>query len=69
MKKIVLNVDALAVESFAPDAEPKGLRGTVHGHITLRCPNPTSFYCTLGYDTCQQASCVDTCGYPYKPAC
>ena len=35
MKKIVLNVDALAVESFAPDAEPKGLRGTVHGHIAI----------------------------------
>jgi hypothetical protein len=69
MKKITLDVDALEVESFAAEAGPGGKRGTVHGHITLRCPSPTSFYCTLGYNTCDQASCVDTCGYPYKPAC
>lgn len=68
MKKIELNVEALQVESFEPEAEAKGQRGTVHGHATLRC-NPTAFYCTLGYDTCQEASCLETCGYPYKPAC
>jgi hypothetical protein len=68
MKKISLNIDALQVTTFAPEPEPQAARGTVHGHITLRCPAQT-FYCTAGHDTCQQASCVDTCGYPYKPAC
>jgi hypothetical protein len=68
MKKIVLNVDALQVTSFAPETEAQGTRGTVQGHATLRLCN-TAYYCTLGYDTCAQASCVDTCGYPYKPAC
>ena len=72
MKKLVLNVEMLRVESFAPQAERNGQRGTVQGHATLRCAtlqcNPT-FYCTLGYNTCDMASCVDTCGYPYKPAC
>jgi hypothetical protein len=69
MKKIVLNVEALAVESFVAEAEPGARRGTVQGHATLRCPNQTAYMCTLGYNTCDYASCIDTCGYPYKPAC
>lgn len=69
MKKITLDVDALQVESFAAETEQGGRRGTVHGNATLRLCNPTAFYCTLGYNTCDQASCMDTCGYPYKPAC
>ena len=68
MKKIVLDVETLAVESFVADVDAKGQRGTVHGHATLiRCN--TAYYCTLGYNTCFQGSCVDTCGYPYQPAC
>jgi hypothetical protein len=66
MKKIVLNVEALEVESFAPETAAKGGRGTVQGHATLRCD---TYYCSIGYNTCAQASCVDTCGYPYKPMC
>ncbi len=66
MKKIVLNVETLAVESFVAEAEPGDKHGTVHGHATRLCGTN---YCTLGYDTCQQASCLETCGYPYKPAC
>lgn len=68
MKKIVLNVEALAVESFAPEqAQARGRPGTVHGHATaIRC---NTYYCTLGYNTCFQGSCADTCGYPYQPAC
>jgi hypothetical protein len=69
MKKMVLNVEALQVESFVAEGEPGGKRGTVHGHATLRLCNPTAYYCSLGYDTCAEASCVDTCGYPYKPMC
>jgi len=71
MKKLVLNVEMLQVESFAPQAELNGRRGTVRGHATVRCTalcNPT-FYCTVGYDTCDMASCVDTCGYPHNPGC
>jgi hypothetical protein len=69
MKKILLNVEALSVESFVAGAEAADTRGTVHGHATgaLRCN--TAYYCTLGYATCFQGSCVDTCGYPYAPAC
>ena len=66
MKKIVLNVEALAVESFVAEAEQGGKRGTVHGHATLRC---NTYYCSIGYNTCAQGSCVDTCGYPYAPMC
>lgn len=70
MKKIVLNVDALTVDSFVAESDAPPVRGTVQGHATqlARC-NATAFYCTLGYNTCDQASCVETCGYPYKPAC
>jgi hypothetical protein len=66
MKKIVLNVEALAVESFVAEGEQGGKRGTVHGHATLRC---NTYYCSIGYNTCAQGSCVDTCGYPYAPMC
>jgi len=69
MKKIVLDVETLTVDSFDAESNTLGTRGTVRGYVTaLRCNN-TDFYCTLGYNTCAQASCVDTCGYPYKPAC
>lgn len=66
MKKIVLNVEALKVETFVAEAEPGGKRGTVHGHATRFCD---TYYCTLGYETCQEESCLETCGYPYQPAC
>lgn len=67
MKKIVLNVEALEVESFAPETASKDTRGTVQGYATvLRCD---TYYCSIGYNTCAQASCADTCGYPYKPMC
>ena len=68
MKKIVLDLEALTVESFVAEGTQAGPRGTVKGHATLRC-NPTAFYCTLGHETCYQGSCIDTCGYPYEPAC
>ena len=67
MKKIVLDVEALEVETFAPEQAEAKVRGTVQGHATaLRCD---TYYCSIGYNTCAQASCVDTCGYPYKPMC
>ena len=68
MKKIVLDLDTLAVESFAPEAKKAEARGTVHGHATLRlCGN--TFYCTAGHDTCQYESCVDTCAYGHPVSC
>jgi hypothetical protein len=71
MKKIVLNVEALEVESFVAQAGEKGARGTVHGNATLRCTSVgcDTYYCSIGYNTCAQASCADTCGYPYQPMC
>jgi hypothetical protein len=71
MKKIVLDVEALAVESFVADAQQGGKRGTVHGHDTLRCTavGCDTYYCSIGYNTCAQASCPGTCGYPYAPMC
>ncbi|MBB4638128.1 hypothetical protein [Longimicrobium terrae] len=70
MKKIVLNVDALTVDSFVAESERSPVRGTVQGHATLlpRCFR-TEVNCTIGYNTCDEFSCVETCGYPYKPAC
>src|SRR5688572_23193369 len=59
MKKIVLDVEALAVESFVAEAEPGGKRGTVHGHATFRCTAVcNTYYCSIGYNTCAQGSCV-----------
>lgn len=70
MKKIVLNVDALTVESFVADSKAVRVRGTVQGHATElpRCLR-TQINCTIGYDTCGEFSCLDTCLNPYKPLC
>ncbi|HET7230246.1 MAG TPA: hypothetical protein VFJ16_09600 [Longimicrobium sp.] len=57
MKKLTLNPDALAVESFAPADAPAGARGTVnaHGFGSRNCPPATGMTfcetncdCTLG---------------------
>lgn len=56
MRKVKLNLDDLAVESFATtDADP-ATRGTVHGHAGTR-------FCTASYEaggTCE-FSCIGSC--------
>lgn len=77
MKKIILDVDALKVTSFSPDPEPDATRGTVEAYATPGCGTPgcgtttcaTRLYGTGPCDTCQQASCVDTCTAPYQVQC
>ena len=48
MKKLTLDMDALAVASFATGGAVPGIRGTLRGHEshltgteTYRCPTPT----------------------------
>jgi hypothetical protein len=75
MKKITLDIDALKVTSFMPEAEPDGTRGTVRGGqastnpicLTKWCE--TAQYRTTPCDTCDAASCVDTCSAPYQVQC
>ena len=60
MKKLILEVDELQVESFATDAETNG-RGTIHGESLPTRPLcskycPPSVYCQ-DTDTCT----VDIC--------
>jgi hypothetical protein len=59
MRKISLNIDELAVESFSTH-KGDGSAGTVHGHATMvadGCPN-------ISRGTCFQ-SCAMTNGYQY----
>lgn len=60
MRKISLNVDDLAVESFSTDKGEGGAAGTVRGHAA------TSFAdgCNFSRGTCFQ-SCAMTNGYQY----
>lgn len=59
MRKISLNIDDLAVESFATDKGGGAAAGTVRGHLaTEACPPNPSF------GTCFQ-SCAMTNGYGY----
>lgn len=57
MKKITLDVDALAVASFHPGEPAEPARGTVRGH------EPATEY--------GQRTCLRTCGCPptYYPVC
>jgi hypothetical protein len=63
MKKTILDLNQLTVDSFETDPAAKSPRGTVHAHA------PTQFtaYCqcqyATSYGTCQ-GTCVDTCGGP-----
>jgi hypothetical protein len=56
MRKLRLDPDVLAVESFAPQAEPAAARGTVEAHVatgvyscwnTCRCPSHHATECTF----------------------
>ena len=72
MKKIVLNVEALQVESFVAEQPEAKARGTVRGNGTGQQCNSygcDTYYCSIGYETCADASCLETCGNPYQPLC
>ena len=62
MKKLRLDLDALAVESFE-SARIATTRGTVHGRLRYTdprvCPMTGNWYCSVG-DTCSDPNF--TCG-------
>ena len=67
MKKLVLDLDELVVESFGTQAVPEP-RGTVHAHSGWQCTeyNPTCDGCNTQHDGgCFTAgdTCAVTCGY------
>ena len=77
MKKIKLDANALAVESF-PTQVVEGQEGTVGANV--RTIDPAMFTCDFGYHTCANASlgltyCGDPCGntavqyYTCAPTC
>jgi len=77
MKKLKLDLEAVAVESFDVTAGEREEKGTVHGHITIAAsceetaccsPNATCEYtntyceCATNEYTCRgQATCVFSC--------
>lgn len=56
MKKLQLDLAELKVESFETSDAADG-RGTVHGHVSLRCV--TNYTCNPANNTCAH---VETCG-------
>lgn len=66
MRKMKLDVDQLAVESFSIRTEEVDARGTVRGHAV------TERFCSFqsGCDTCQ-LSCTGSCatGYNCQQVC
>lgn len=58
MKKLILDVDTLRIESFAAEEAPREEAGTVHGHQATRRPTCGSL-CT---NTQPIVSCYDPCG-------
>lgn len=58
MRKLRLNVDALAVESFAPAADEQVPRGTVQAHQPT---NPNAHTCDPLVGTCFGFTCFRTC--------
>lgn len=78
MKKLVLQLDALHVESFATSHADDRARGTVRGLATVTCPaepQPNTVgkteWATCAY-TCDDATCQGSCGVGtscYPPAC
>ena len=66
MKKLVLDLDSLDVQSFSTQPEPKPRPGTVYAHATQ--PLYTCFYCGMSwpYTGCTDCSCFEVC---QTPAC
>ncbi|HEX8692711.1 MAG TPA: hypothetical protein VF746_09845 [Longimicrobium sp.] len=73
MKKLTLNLEALAVESFATDDAERGAKGTVHahnhtrgGHVTCggTCDAANTCDCQITSPvSCLETQCNDTfCG-------
>lgn len=61
MKKLVLNVESLRVESFAPAPEEPRAAGTVHARESI---NPS-----LDGDTCPNHTCAPPPTFDSTPAC
>jgi hypothetical protein len=57
MRKVKLNVDRLAVESFPTvSTPPKEARGTILAHAPTYCPFTDPLPATYEFDTCDQPS-------------
>ena len=74
MKKMRLDLDSLAVQSFDTSPEGRAERGTVRGldsatepqepdsiAATCECPPPATNYTACGQFTCGQFTCQWTC--------
>lgn len=63
MKKMRLDVDTLAIESFDTSGDPTDPRGTVHGHAPPHTEGPEcdSIDICSGYD-CSDVTECGTCG-------
>ena len=68
MKKLRLDLDTLAVNTFETAKAPEKSRGTVRGHFTTACTD--QFACTwpnCGGGSMAIDSCGATCGGPCGP--
>lgn len=77
VKKLALNLDALAVETFETSEARRGAIGTVHGNLDeaqapelVAAPYTQAQNCTVN-PTCGAScqSCMPTCGYTVYPCC
>lgn len=67
-RKLSLDLDRLAVESFVTEPNPKEARGTVQGHAPctclVTCLCPTAYYhCGTGPHT------IHSCDYSHNASC
>jgi hypothetical protein len=66
MRKLRLELDSVAVESFAAGAGAGGLRGTLHAHAA------SGTACDVTYNGCPTQYCATvpvTCPTDFAPAC
>lgn len=74
MKKLRLNLDALAVESFDPSGDEVAQPGTVRGHAlnSDMCPEGTGGTGSTdvtGCGSCAATACATCYGSCYDPSC
>ena len=66
MKKLSLEIEALAVQTFETGAAAADARGTVKAHVATGSGSTCVYHCTFAGDTCDNCPLTFACPKTYR---